>query len=207
VLTATVTAHGASFSVVVSPMQGDSDNEEDNAATTNQETVTVREGPSPIVPEPHELVWGAGAFVVFALLMRYLLYPKLREGMDRRYKAIRTRLSDADAMRAAAKAEVAEYERQLATVRAEASALVEAARQELEAERRTQLAASNAVLAQERATAAEQDEAARAAVHDQVESAVVDVVTRAVELAIGTRPNAEVVERAVRDQMAVGAGR
>jgi F-type H+-transporting ATPase subunit b len=188
-------------------MQGDTGGEEDNAATTNQETVTVREGPSPIVPEVHELVWSAGAFVVFAVLMRYVLYPKLRAGMDSRYKAIRTRLSDADAMRASAKAEVAGYERQLAALRAEAGARVEAARQELEAERRTQLAASNATLAEERAAAATQAEAARAAVHEQVESAVVDVVTRAVELAIGTPPNREVVERAVREQMSVGAGR
>jgi F-type H+-transporting ATPase subunit b len=207
VLTATVTGHGGFLSVVVSPMQGDDNGEEDNAATNNQETTTVREGPSPIVPEPHELAWSAGAFVVFALLMRYVLYPRLRKGMDARYNAIRTRLSDADSARVSAKSEVAEYERQLAGVRAEASALVEAARQELEADRRTQLAASNARLAQERAAAAEQDEAARAAVRDQVESAVVDVATRAVELATGTRPSPEVVERAVRDQMSVGVGR
>ena len=206
-LTATVTAHGASFSVVVSPMQGDDNGEEDNAATNNQETEPVREGPSPIVPEPHELAWSAGAFVVFAVLMRYVLYPKLRRGMDARYNAIRTRLSDADSARVSARSEVAEYERQLASVRAEANGLVEAARQELEAERRTQLAASNARLAQERAAAAEQDEAARAAVRDQVESAVADVVTRAVELATGTRPDPEVVGRAVRDQMTVGAAR
>ena len=206
-LRATVTEHGGSFSVVLNPMQGDDGSEEDNAATNNQETEAVREGPSPIVPELHELAWTAGAFVVFALLMRYVLYPRLRKGMDARYSAIRSGISDADAARAGAKSEVADYERQLAGVRAEANAVVEQARQELENERRAQLAASNAKLAQERATAAEQDEAARAAVRDQVEAAVVDVVTSAVNLATGARPNTELVERATRDAMSVGAGR
>ena len=53
-LRATVTDHGGSFSVILSPMQGD-EGTEDDAATNNQETEAVREGPSPIVPEPHEL--------------------------------------------------------------------------------------------------------------------------------------------------------
>jgi F-type H+-transporting ATPase subunit b len=185
----------------------DEGSEEDDAATNNQETEAVREGPSPIVPEPHELAWTAGAFVLFALLMRYVLYPKMRRGMDARAEMIRGGISGADAARASAKAEVADYDRQLAGLRAEAAARVEAARQELEAERRTQLAASNAQLAQQRAAAAEEDEAARAAVRGQVESAVADVVTRAVELATGTRPNTGVVQRAVADAMSVGAGR
>jgi F-type H+-transporting ATPase subunit b len=188
-------------------MQGDDGSEEDDVTENNQETEAVREGPSPIVPEMHELAWSAGAFVVFALLMRYVLYPKLRKGMDARYSAIRSGLSGADEARASARAEVTDYERQLAAVRAEANAVVDAARQELENERKTQLAASNAQLAQERAAAAEQDEAARAAVRDQVEAAVADVVTRAIELGTGTRPSADVVERAVRDAMSVGAGR
>ena len=204
-LRATVTDHGGSFAVVLGPMQGDDG--VDDATENNQETGELEEGPSPIVPELHELAWTAGAFVVFTLLMRYVLYPRLRRGMDARYNAIRTGLSDADAARASAKAEVADYERQLAQVRAEAGARVEAARQELEAERRAQLAASNAKLAQERAVAAEQDEAARAAVGDQVEAAVADVVMRAVELATGTRPNTAQVERAVNDVLTVGAGR
>ena len=42
-------------------------------------------GPSPIAPEVKELVWGAGSFIVFALLMRFFLFPKLKKGMDARY--------------------------------------------------------------------------------------------------------------------------
>jgi F-type H+-transporting ATPase subunit b len=189
-------------------MQGDEESEDD-AATNNQETEPVREGPSPIVPEPHELLWTSGAFVVFALLMRYVLYPRMRRGMDARSESIRRGLAGADTARSSARAEVADYDRQLAAVRAEASARIEAARQELEAERRAQLSASNAKLAELRAAAAEEDEAARAAVRGQVESAVADVVTRAVELATGTRPDADVVQRAVTGALhtGVGAGR
>ena len=38
--------------------------------------VEPKDGPSPIAPEVKELVWGGGAFVVFAVLMRLLLFPR-----------------------------------------------------------------------------------------------------------------------------------
>ena len=44
---------------------------------------------NPIAPEPKEMLWGFGSFVVFAVLMRYYLYPRLRKGMDARYALIR----------------------------------------------------------------------------------------------------------------------
>ena len=206
-----ISGSGGSFRVVLSPLQGGGDeggDDEDNVAELETEIgEEVDEGPSPIVPEIRELVWTAGAFVVFALLMRYLLYPRVRRGMDARYNSIATGHSSAEATRAAARAEIADYERQLAAVRAEAAARVDAARQELESERVGQLAATNARLAQERAAAAEEDEAARVAVRDQVESAVADVVARAVELGTGTRPAPDVVRRAVAESMSAGVGR
>jgi F-type H+-transporting ATPase subunit b len=206
-----ISGSGGSFRVVLSPLQGGGDeggDDEDNVAELETEIgEEVDEGPSPIVPEIRELVWTAGAFVVFALLMRYLLYPRVRRGMDARYNSIATGHSSAEATRAAARAEIADYERQLAAVRAEAAARVDAARQELESERVGQLAATNARLAQERAAAAEEDEAARVAVRDQVESAVADVVARAVELGTGTRPSPDVVRRAVAESMSAGVGR
>ncbi len=164
--------------------------------------VEAGEGPGPIVPELKELYWGAGSFIVFALLMRFYLFPRLKQGMDARYAGIRADHEQADAARAAARAEVADYEAQLAAVKAEAAAKVDAARQALEAERQEQVKALNAQLAERRAAAQAETEAAKAAVRDQIHAAVADVAGRAGELATGRRPDATVVARVVNEVMA-----
>jgi F-type H+-transporting ATPase subunit b len=160
------------------------------------------EGPGPIVPELKELYWGAGSFIVFALLMRFFLFPRLKQGMDARYAGIRNDHEQADAARAAARAEVADYEAQLAAVKAEAAARVDAARQTLEAERQDKVKALNAQLAERRAAAQAETDAAKAAVRDQIHAAVADVAGRAGELATGRRPDASVVTRVVNEVMA-----
>lgn len=164
--------------------------------------VEAGEGPGPIVPELKELYWGAGSFIVFALLMRFYLFPRLKKGMDARYAGIRADHEQADAARAAARAEVADYEAQLAAVKAEAAAKVDVARQALEAERQEQVKALNAQLAERRAAAQAETEAAKAAVRDQIHAAVADVAGRAGELATGRRPDATVVARVVNEVMA-----
>lgn len=164
--------------------------------------VEVEEGPGPIVPEMKELAWGAGSFIVFALLMRFFLFPRLKKGMEARYQGIRADHESADAARAAARSEVADYEAQLASVKAEAAQLVDAARQTLEGERQAKVAALNANLAEQRAAAQAETEAAKAAVRDQIHSAVADVAGRAGELATGRRPSADVVDRVVSEVMA-----
>ena len=34
----------------------------------------------PIMPEVKELIWGFGSFVVLAVVLRYVLFPKVRAG-------------------------------------------------------------------------------------------------------------------------------
>ena len=41
-------------------------------------------------PRAEEMLWGFGSFVVFAVLLRYYLYPRLRKGMDAQYSLIRS---------------------------------------------------------------------------------------------------------------------
>ena len=158
--------------------------------------------PGPIMPELKELYWGAGSFVVFALLMRVVLYPRLKKGMTARYQGIRSAHETADAERANARAEVAEYESQLAGIKAEAAKKVEAARATVEAERSDAIAKLNAKLGEQRAAAAAQVEAARQAAKAQIRDAVSDVAGRAGELATGKRPSADVVNRVVEEVMA-----
>jgi F-type H+-transporting ATPase subunit b len=179
VLTVTVTTTGASHTVVVHLPQ----------TTAEAETTAEDKGPSPIAPEVKELVWGGGSFIVLFVLMRLFLFPRLKKGMDARYGKIRGDHEAAEATRAAALAEVAEYENELAAIKAEARQRVDAARQILESERSAALAEANARIAAKRAEAMAAAEAARTAAADQIQAAVADVSTRVTELATGHRPD------------------
>jgi F-type H+-transporting ATPase subunit b len=164
-------------------------------------------GPSPILPEIKELAWGSGTFIVFALLMRFFLYPRLRRSMDARYEAIRAGHTEADAMRQAARSEVAAYESALAEVKAEAAARVDAARAQLEQERGAQLAEANERISARRDAAVAEAAAAHEAARAEIGSAVASVASRTVELATGKAPDAATVSRVVEDSMSAGVSR
>ena len=162
------------------------------------------EGPSPLAIETKELAWGAGAFIVLALLMRFWLFPAVKKGMDARYAHIRTGHEQADAAKAAATGAVADYESALAGVKAEAAERVDAARRTLEAERSARLAEVNAAIAARREAAAAEAQAARDAVRADVVAAAADVTSRTLELSTGRAPDAATVRRAVEDAMSTG---
>ena len=91
-------------------------------------------------------------------------------------------------------------------MRAEAAGRIDAARRQLEAERAERLAEANDRISARRAEALAEVEAARTAARESVDEAVASVAGRAVELAVGKRPDPEVVRRAVADVTSVGAG-
>jgi F-type H+-transporting ATPase subunit b len=194
VLTAVVTSSGETIEVT---LMGDS--------FVSAEEGEEAEGPesdlNPIAPELKEVVWGFGAFVVLALVLRLFLFRKVRDGMTARYDRIEGDIETAEAMTSSARADVAEYDAQVASVRAEAQKRVEAARATLEAERAERLAEVNARIAAKRAEAAAEVDAAKQAARGQVESAVSDVSARLGELATGRRPNDDVVRSAVAQAM------
>jgi F-type H+-transporting ATPase subunit b len=185
VLTVTVTTTAAGHSVVL------------NLPHSLVAAATEDAGPSPIAPEVKELAFGAGSFIVLFVIMRLVLFPRLKQGMDARYGKIRGDHETADSVRAAAKAEVAAYEAELATVKAEARQRIDAARVTLEGERTAALTEANARIAARRAEAMAAAEAAKAAAAEHIEAAVVDVSSRVTELATGRRPDAAEVSTIV----------
>jgi F-type H+-transporting ATPase subunit b len=203
VYTVTVTLKGAGGPHVV---LGHADVATATPAPEQAETSTtvLEKGPSPIAPEPKELLWGLGAFVVFLVVMRLYLFPKVKKGMDARYGKIRGDHESAAATRAAAEHEVAEYQSQLAAVKHEVNARIERAREQLESERAARLAEVNEQIAAQRAAAAAEAERVREAARGTTEAAVIDVASRVVELSIGKRPDAAAVQRAVADVMSAG---
>jgi F-type H+-transporting ATPase subunit b len=192
VLTVTVTSTAAGHVVSL------------NAPQTAAAAETEDKGPSPIAPEARELAWGAGSFILLVIVMRLVIFPKLKKGMDARYGKIRGDHEAADEMRAKARAEVAEYDAALASVKAEARQRIDSARETLEAERGAALAEANRRIAARRAEAAAATDAARAAASAHIREAVADVSSRAAELATGRRPDATAVNGIVTSLMAGG---
>ncbi len=193
-LTAVVTSSGSTIEVTLLGASFVTAEEGEEAAGPESDL-------NPIAPELKEVVWGFGAFVVLALAMRLFLFRKVRDGMSSRYDSIEGDLEQAEALTASARGDVAEYDAQVAAVRAEAQTRVEAARATLEAERAEKLAATNARIADKRGAAAAEVDAAKQAARGQVESAVADVSARLGELATGRRPADDVVRVAVAQAM------
>ncbi len=175
------------------------------SAETGATTETSAAAPNPIAPEGKELYWGGGSFLVFLVIMRLFLFPKLKKGMDARYDGIQSDLEAADATRFAAQSDVAKYQAALDEVRVEAAGRVDKARQTLDQERSTKIAEANARIAEKRAAAEAELNAARLAVRDQVAAAVASVTEHTTQLAVGKSPDASVVRNAVQQVMQQGA--
>jgi len=95
---------------------------------------------NPILPTSNELFWGAISFAALYFLIRYVLLPPVQRVMNDRAATIQADLDAADAARAQAATASSELDDQLAGVRAEAAAVIDAARSEAEAERQRLLA-------------------------------------------------------------------
>ncbi len=98
------------------------------------------EAKNPILPEPHELFWGAISFAALYCLIRYVLLPPVQRVMNDRAATLQADRDAADAAKAKVATASSELDDQLAGVRAEASATIDEARSEAEAERQRLLA-------------------------------------------------------------------
>ena len=153
-LTAVVTSSGSTIEVTLLGAPFVTAEEGEEAAGPESDL-------NPIAPELKEVVWGFGAFVVLALVLRLFLFNKVRDGMTARYDSIEGDRNTAEELTASARAEVADYDAQVAAARADAQKRVEAARATLEAERSEKLGVANARIAEKRAAAAAEVEAAK----------------------------------------------
>ena len=201
-LTAIVTRSGESLvAVKVVDAQSVGAEEASGEAVTEEKSA-----PNPIAPEMKEILWSFIPFLIFLVVMRYVLYPRLRKGMDARYEGIRGDLEGADAAKTDARADVAKYEATLVEVRAEAAAKLDAARATVDQERSRAVADANARIAAKKAEAEAAAAAERAAVKDQISAAVATVATAATSMAVGKPADPNVVSQAVSQAMqTVGA--
>lgn len=164
----------------------------------------VEEDLNPIALELKELVWGFGAFAVFALVLRYAIWPKLNGSIESRSERIVADHAAAAAITASAQGDVADYEAARAAARAEGQAIVDEARGQLEAERTERMAEVNRAIAERRAAAVAEVEAAQEAARTEVEAAVASVTATVTRLALGREPDPDVLRAVVTTNVNAG---
>ena len=135
------------------------------------------EAPSPIIPEPAEIVWGSLSFIILFGLMAKLAYPAIKKGMEARSNRIRENLDDAERVKGEAEAILEEYQRQLADARNESNRIIEEARQTADQLRRDLMQRAEAEVAELRQRSRDDIAAAQ-------ERATADLQARVGELAI-----------------------
>ena len=180
------------------------DEGEETEVTETQAQTGEGEAPNPILPVAKEIAWGLGSFLVLFVLIRYLLCPKVRRGMDARSDRIARDLAEAERVRAQAEAEVVEYQAQVAAIRADAQVRVDAARAQLDRERQARLAEVNARLAGLREQSAAEADAAKQAAMSQVVDAVADVAGAAAARVLGRPVDPTSVRRSVDEVVQAG---
>ncbi|MBW8825290.1 MAG: F0F1 ATP synthase subunit B [Acidobacteria bacterium] len=112
--------------------------------------------PKPILPAKNEIVWGALSFIILFGVLGKFGYPAIKSMMDARTERIRNDLDGADRARSEAEGVLADYQRQLAEARTEATRIIEEARQQADQVRRDLTARAEAEAAELRQRNADQ---------------------------------------------------
>ena len=136
------------------------------------------EAPSPILPATEELVWGSISFLLLVIIMRKFAYPAIKKGMEARADRIRADLDAAENAKTEATGVLEGYRAELAGAKTEAGRIIEEARQAADALKKDQEARLQTELADIRARATADIEAAKV-------QAIADLKGEVAQLAVG----------------------
>jgi F-type H+-transporting ATPase subunit b len=103
-----------------------------------------RKGIDLILPATAELVWGIICFAVVAFLLIKFAFPRIRETIEARERAIQGSHEEAERARDEAKALLDDYKKQLAEARSESNRIIEEGRQSAEQVRKDLVARAEA---------------------------------------------------------------
>ncbi len=138
-----------------------------------------------LLPDPSELVMGLVAFILLALILVKLAFPRINAALEERQAAIQGKIEDADAKLAEAEEAKRNFEANLDDARGEATRIIEEAKASAESLRADILAKAEAEAAQmiERAQADVAAERQRVLqeLRTQVGSLSVELASRIVE--------------------------
>ena len=107
------------------------------------------------------MIWGGITFVLLFLLLRRFAYPTIKQGLKARTERIQGDIDAAESAKGEAEGVLAEYKAQLADARSESARIIEEARQAADNLKRDQESRVQAEIAEMRARAAADVEAAK----------------------------------------------
>jgi F-type H+-transporting ATPase subunit b len=145
----------------------------------------VAEAPNPIIPAWDEVIWGSLAFLILFVVMAKYAYPSIKASMDGRSAKIQGDLDAADSARAEAEGLRGDYDSKIAEARAEASRIIDEARQQAEVVREERIGAIDGEIAERRAQAAADIEAAKTRALADLNSQVTSLAVGAAEQVVG----------------------
>ena len=167
--------------------------------------LAAAEGPSeplnPIIPEVNELFYGLIFFLALWALMKFVFLPPVQRTMQARTDKIRGDMEQADAIKAQAGSETADYQQSLAAARAESVRIIESARAEAEAERVAMVAAAEQQAAQLRAEAAAEIAQAKRSALAEMQDSVGSVAVSAASAVVKTDLDPEAQHQLVQQYL------
>jgi F-type H+-transporting ATPase subunit b len=157
-----------------------------------------QKAPSPLTPEPNEIIWGSLAFLVLLVAMWKWGVPAIKNMEEARETRIRTDLEAAEKTRLDVEAEKATYDAQLADARNEAGRIIDEGRQAAETVRRDLIARAeedaNEVRARAQADIANQRTQAMSQLRTDVAALSIDLAGRIVERNLDDDTNRQLVD-------------
>jgi F-type H+-transporting ATPase subunit b len=158
-----------------------------------------RDAPNPLLPETNEIIWGAiGFFTVFAFLW-WKGYPAMKSAMNDRADKVQGDLDAAEQAKADAEAIRNEYEAKLADAKAESGRIIEEARQSADQLKADQQARLNEELANARAAAQADIDAAKGQAMSELRGEVASIAIGAAETVVGANLDREAQTRLIED--------
>ncbi|MET0727465.1 MAG: F0F1 ATP synthase subunit B [Acidimicrobiales bacterium] len=150
-----------------------------------QSVDACQEAPNVLLPETNELIWGAFGFLVVLFFVTKFGYPAIKKSMDARTERIRSDLDAAENQRSQADELLADYRAQLADAKNESAGIIEEARQAADALRRDQEGRLTSELAELRAKATADIDAAKVQAIADLRGEVAQLAVGAAEVVIG----------------------
>ena len=149
------------------------------------EEAEERTGLDLVLPEPAELIGGAAAFLVVALLLGWKVWPKVRDAIQKREQQIQGSLEEAERTKAEAQRQSEEYQSQLGDARQEANRIIEEARQSAEEVRKDLISRAEAEAAQIVERAQDQIAAERQRTVQELQGSIADMSIELAEKVVG----------------------
>ena len=147
------------------------------------------EVPNPVLPEVNHMIWAIGSFLLLWALMQYVLLPPLLKSREERQLKILADRQAADKAKRALDEVQADYDASLANARAEADAIVDAAREQANKYRTGVMAGATSEAANARAHVADELDASRDTAINSMKEDVGDIAIAAASAVLGKNLN------------------